>query len=366
MGNLHSYLDYCQNLSFNELPFNELDGVILSMLPMLDCNVSFPKKGKRDFFHCLSRHVRVHELNQLGLIINSNIAKMLYRASKTKRFSSLKIHAFHSIIDHISETQATSLIVDIDDLLSVVVFSGTDDTIVGWKEDFKMMYTTDIPCLKHSLDYLNKVGAELNEFYIVGHSKGGMEAIYAYAFCDDAIKDKVKKVISYDGPGLNKKICEAIPQDRLDKISHIIPHGGIIGRLFFSPVEPKIIYSTYRGLQQHDPMSWEFSRGKVSFQEVEEFNIQSNLMKQKIDEIIASLDEEKSKEFVHYLFEVMAAGGSLTLTEMAKRPHKALRQFLKLPVDSRKLIAALILYLAKDKIISRELILGAFGVNQSR
>ena len=366
MGNLHEYLDYCQNLSFSDLPFNELDGLIFSMLPMIDCSISFPKRGKRDFFHCIARHVRVHELNNLGLIIPSDITKMLYRASKTKRFSHIQIHSFSSIIDYTSETQATSLIAEINENLSVVVFSGTDDTIVGWKEDFKMMYSSEVPCLKHSLDYLNKVGKELKDFYIVGHSKGGMEAMYAFGYCDEDIQKKIIKVYSYDGPGLGKKICENIPYERLEKIVHIIPQGGIIGRLFNSPVEPKIIYSTFRGLQQHNPMSWEFARGKIALQEVHEFNVQSNLMKQKIDDIIHSLSEEKTKEFVHYLFEVMSAGGSLTLTDISKRPHRALQHFLKLPVENRKLIASLILYLGKDKIISRELILGAFGVNQSR
>ena len=113
-------------------------------------------------------------------------------------------------------------------------------------------------------------------------------------------------------------------------------------------------------------MSWEISRGKLNFQQVDEFNIQSNLMKQKIDSIINSLNKTQSKQFVHYLFEIMSAGGSLTLTEMSRRPHKALKQYLKIPLESRKLITSLILYLAKDKIISRELILGAFGVNQTR
>ena len=366
MGNLHDYLDYCQNLTFEQLPFNELDGVIFSMLPMLDCSISFPKSGSRDFFHCVSRHVRVHELNQLGLIINSDIAKMLYRASKMKRFSSLRIHSFSSIIDQTSETQATGLVVDISDNTSVVVFSGTDDTIVGWKEDFNLMYNDIVPCLEHSLNYLNNVAKSLDNIYIVGHSKGGMEAFFSYSYCDEDIEKKVIKVISYDGPGLSKNIVSNIPKERLNKMTHIIPQGGIVGRLFFSPVEPLIIYSTYRGLQQHDPMSWEISRGKLNFQQVDEFNIQSNLMKQKIDSIINSLNKNQSKQFVHYLFEIISAGGSLTLTEMSRRPHKALKQYLKIPLESRKLITSLILYLAKDKIISRELILGAFGVNQTR
>ena len=366
MAYLHDYLDYCKNLTFDELPFSEVDGVILSLLPMLDCNIAFPKKGERTFINALARHVRVHELNNLGLIIKSDIAKMLYRASRTKRFAELKIHDLSYIVDETTETQATSIVVDINEELSVVVFSGTDDTIVGWKEDFAMIYNHNIPCMKHSLDYLNRVGKDLKQFYIVGHSKGGMESIYAYCFAEKEIQDKVIEVYSYDGQGLPKPVCEEVKEECKYKIKHFVPQGGIIGRLFYSPVEPIIIYSSYRGLQQHDPMSWEINRGKLSFTLINEFNIQSNLINQKINNIISSLDEAQSKMFVHNFFEVLSAGGASTLTDITKKPHRALRKYLHLPQETKNLIGALIIYLAKDKIISRELLLGVFGINQIR
>lgn len=366
MGYIHDYLDYAGNLTFEQLPFNEVDGMVLSMLPLLDCSLAFPKRGKRSIFHSVARHVRVHELNPLGLIINADIAKMIYRMSRTKRYSDLMIHNFSSIIDTTTETQATAITVDINPHLSIVVFSGTDDTIVGWKEDFMMMYQNEVPCLRHSLEYLNKVGSSLESMYIVGHSKGGMESFYAYAFATKEIQDKVLKVYSYDGPGLSEYCVNKIDEKIKDKMVHILPQGGIIGRMFTAVTKPTIIYSSYRGLHQHDPMSWEIVTGSNCFNVVGEFNIQSNLIKQKVDEIINSLDDEKRKEFVHYLFEIMSAGGSLTLTEITKRPHYALREYLKLPSNVRKLITSLLLYLVNDKIISRELLLGAIGINQNR
>ena len=366
MAYLHDYIDFCKDKTFDELPFNEVDGIILALLPMLDCTLAFPKKGSRTFINALARHVRIHELNNLGLIIKADIAKMLYRASRTKRFAELMIHDLSYIIDETTETQATSIVVDINEDLSVVVFSGTDDSIVGWKEDFAMIYNHNVPCLKHSLDYLNKVGKDLKNIYIVGHSKGGMEGMYAYSFANKDIQNKVKEVFSYDGPGLPKSVCEEIQDECKSRIKHFIPQGGIIGRLFFSPVEPTIMYSSYRGLQQHDPMSWEINRGTLSFTLVNEFNIQSNLINDKINNIIDSLNENQRKMFVHYFFEVLSAGGSLTLTDITKKPHRALRRFIHLPIETKKMIGGLFTYLAKDKIISKELLLGILGINQIR
>ena len=54
------------------------------------------------------------------------------------------------------------------------------------------------------------------------------------------------------------------------------------------------------------------------------------------------------------------------LRDITKKPHRALRKYLHLPQETKNLIGALIIYLAKDKIISRELLLGVFGINQIR
>lgn len=366
MSYLNSYLDYSEDLTFDELPFNEIDGVIFSLLPMLDCSISFPKRGKRSIFHCVARHVRVNGLNPLGLLIKSDMAKLLFRVSKSQRFGDLKVHDFSSIIDPTTETQATALTVDISPSLSVIVFSGTDDTIVGWKEDFNMMYTDIVPCLEHSLKYLTYTSQKLKKFYIVGHSKGGMEAFYAYCFARKDIQRKTIKVYSYDGPGFSNYVNSLIEEPCKRKLRLLVPHGGIVGRMFSPVVEPIIIYSSYHGLQQHDPLSWEINRGKLHFHRMHEFNVQSNLIKQKVDEILDNLPRNKQKEFVHYLFEVISAGGALTLTDMRKKPHLALKQYLKLPPNVRKLITSLILHLANDKIISRELLLGVIGINKKR
>ena len=36
----------------------------------------------------------------------------------------------------------------------LIVFRGTDDSIIGWKEDFHMTYMKEIPAQKHALKYL--------------------------------------------------------------------------------------------------------------------------------------------------------------------------------------------------------------------
>ena len=39
----------------------------------------------------------------------------------------------------------------------LIVFRGTDDSIIGWKEDFHLTYMKEIPAQKHALRYLKEL-----------------------------------------------------------------------------------------------------------------------------------------------------------------------------------------------------------------
>ena len=63
----------------------------------------------------------------------------------------------------------------------LIVFRGTDDSIIGWKEDFHLTYMKEIPAQKHALRYLKNFFARhpKQKVILAGHSKGGNLAIYA-------------------------------------------------------------------------------------------------------------------------------------------------------------------------------------------
>ena len=76
------------------------------------------------------------------------------------------------------EIQFTVFTLDLDEETRVIVYSGTDDSIIGWKEDFNMMFTFPTPAQKQAIRYLKKY-SENKKLYIVGHSKGGNLAMYS-------------------------------------------------------------------------------------------------------------------------------------------------------------------------------------------
>ena len=64
--------------------------------------------------------------------------------------------------------------VKLDEDTLYVVYRGTDDTIVGWREDFNMSFMPCVPAQLEASDYLSQTMKGRSEnLYIGGHSKGG-------------------------------------------------------------------------------------------------------------------------------------------------------------------------------------------------
>ena len=91
---------------------------------------------------------------------------------------------------------------------TVVAFRGTDSTIIGWKEDFMISYTS-VPSQDLALSYAIKhVGEADGDVIILGHSKGAHLALFAAAHLEEKYQDKLLHVYLNDGPGFNPDILD--------------------------------------------------------------------------------------------------------------------------------------------------------------
>lgn len=76
-----------------------------------------------------------------------------------------------------------------------VAYRGTDNTIVGWKEDFNMSFSELVPSQTDATIYLDEVSKSYKcKIRVGGHSKGGNLAIYAATFCNPKIQDRIISV----------------------------------------------------------------------------------------------------------------------------------------------------------------------------
>ena len=169
-------------------------------------------------------------------------------------------------IDHFStteESQFCGMTLHISGDLNIVVFRGTDDTFLGWKENFNMGFVDPIGCQLHAKNYLNIVGADLEgKLIICGHSKGGNISCYAGAFCDREIQSRITDIYSYDSPGYVDKVLESEGYGRIcDRIHTFVPQSSLIA-MILGHKEPFIIIHSVDNqvFHQHNLYTWEVER----------------------------------------------------------------------------------------------------------
>ena len=204
-----------------------------------------------------------------------------------------------------------------------VAFRGTDDTLAGWKEDMLLGLKSGVRAQVRAADYLKKAASENCDkpIRVGGHSKGGNLAVWASVNADDAVKDRIVRAYSYDGPGfLSDFIYSDAYRGFEDRTVTYIPDSSIVGALLEHGGETVIIESTRTGILQHDPYSWVVNAGGFITK-----NARSPLGKRSdraISAWIAGMDEDETTKFVQTLFYVLDATGARTLTDVRNNPIK--------------------------------------------
>lgn len=305
--NIFDYLYWRGDLRFSEKAFNELDALILNMVSFLELSEYINNYSKsddiklidvlKDFFD----DDKNKNLN-LGLIIPQEMLDVARMVLKTKRYHKVKISNYVNVIDDIKKEQFSALTFILDEKHIFVSFRGTDDTLVGWAEDFSMLSNYPVAAQKDAKKYLNRVGKKYldSKIYIGGHSKGGNLAVYASVYCNNDISDRLEKIYSLDGPGfLSDQLDDECFNKIKSKIAHIVPNSGVVGRLFNLDVEPIIVKSNEKGLNQHNPFSWLINIDH--FERVSSFSKNSDNIKREIDKLISEMSLKDRTEFTNDL-----------------------------------------------------------------
>ena len=267
MSNIIDYLAWRGDLSLANDPFNSIDALILSCLSYVNLKGIVPGFGEGNITveEAAGNFFKIHTDEELAkdksLI---SFAPALFRAvASTERFKNASLCNFADDTDISREIQFSAVEIDTEDGFSFISFRGTDDTIVGWKEDFNLSYMT-VPAENEASLYLQKVmSGRQCRLRLGGHSKGGHLAIYAAAKAQKKDQDMIEQIYNFDGPGFNHEAMQTEPFKHIQsKVTKVIPQTSIIGRLLENTVEPQVVKSNETGIMQHDPMSWQLE-GKI-------------------------------------------------------------------------------------------------------
>ena len=208
-------------------------------------------------------------------------------------------------VDILNEKQFAAITIHINESEMYISYSSTDDSLIGWKEDFNMGFMEKIPSQIEGTNYLIKLASLFKKnIRLGGHSKGGNIAIFSSCNVKKLIQNRIISISNYDGPGVTKSLANSESyKNILNKMHTLIPQNSIIGRILEHKEKYSIIESFEKGIYQHDIYSWQISGTNiVSLKSVTIFSQNFDLIFTKFLEQTTLLER---KIFVNTLFTLL-------------------------------------------------------------
>lgn len=331
MGNIMDYISWRGDLSFEQSQFNEVDNLILACFSYvnLDGIPAVTKQKGIGLKKLTEEFMKLHTMKELEA--DKSFIRlapfMMMEMEKSVRFGKCVVRNYVNDIVTEAEQQFAAMEIVLEDGTSYVSFRGTDDTIIGWKEDFNLS-TGVVPAQKRAIEYLQKISEHTDGMLRVGgHSKGGNLAIYGSVMCKSA-HEKILEIYSNDGPGFSREFQE-LPEmkEMMPKIIRIIPEYSIIGTLLEHEKEPVIVASSSKGLLQHDGFSWEVQGPAL----VRRDSLNKTALRfiEILHKWIDGMDTEQKRLLIEDLFATLQASGYENLSEVQSGGLKSLAAMVK-------------------------------------
>ena len=314
MPTIFDYLKTNQYDSFYDKEFTVLDALALTELAYLPFEDLVPAEISVQNYISLQHLAEQFEEKFQGKypplgMVNAHRLKLLSYLSSFKRYKHIRALGFANDVSLDSQKQFAAITYQIRPKEYLVVFRGTDDSIIGWKEDFHLTYMKEIPAQLAARDYLKEVLDKLDgKVWLAGHSKGGNLATYAACHVETSIQDRVQKVYSFDAPGLHSSIRNSDNFKAIEgKILSIIPENSIVGMMLDTPDTDLVVKSKTFGLLQHLMVSWEIEGDQ--FKVVPKVTEDSIQVDQTLKSWTASLSEEELRDFFDLFFGLFIEAG---------------------------------------------------------
>lgn len=339
--NVFDYLTWRGDVPFSADPFNEVDGLALSLLAYTNFGAIVPAAGEislpeaaRVFFERFPR-----ETVEAASGFTAPAPLLMEEMAAGARFRGTVLEDYVNIVDKENTEQFSAVTFRLEDGSLFVAFRGTDSTLTGWKEDLAFSYLEATAGQKRAAGYLDRQGRDFSgKIRVGGHSKGGNFAVYASSFCDRAVQDSLSVVYSYDGPGFRDEFLRSDGYVRvLSRIRHVLPESSFFGVLMGDRSEPVVVKSTASGIVQHDGFTWQVVRNRFERGELNEL---SRVMEKTFDSWLDEMADEERKSLFETFFSLLESTGEESIKGVFSRKLKSadavFDSLRSLPKDKRK------------------------------
>lgn len=319
------YIIWRGDITFDKDPFNYVDSLIFSELSYVNFDQILDEE--LTIQEAYNKYLKYHKLkdvlSEFSFINNTVI--ILALIAQTKRYQDLLLTNYISIINYEKEEQFCAINIILPNDTIYVSFRGTDDTILGWKEDFNMTYMMEIPSQKDAVAYLNNSYTiytgnngifsmfKKPKLILGGHSKGGNLAVYSAVKANKKIKSYIEEIHNFDGPGFHQEILDTNEyQEIKDKIINFKPKGSLFGNLLKQDSKTIIVDTIVNSLMQHSGLNWRIRGKKICV--IDEFEANATKVSKKIDDLLDTLDFEEREFLWNSLFKILDDSG-ITMIE---------------------------------------------------
>lgn len=332
-GNVLEYLDWRGDLSFAASGFCEVDNLIFSMLSFVDFTGIVPTDGLAGpvrLDRCYEMfHEKYPEGQAYGAIIPDENNDLFRKAARSARFREVYVACYRNEVDEAAGKQFAAVTFLLPDKSLFIAFRGTDDTLVGWREDFQLSFTCPVPSQQRAVDYVEDMcRLYTGPVRLGGHSKGGNLSAYAAAFSPKAVRDRLLIAYSNDGPGFTEDVIDSAEyREMVERIVVLMPQSSIVGMLLEHNGPYRVIQSTQSTLLQHDPYSWQIIGRE--FVTLPDFSPEGKRNAARIKGWVRSMKPEDRRKFTDLFFRVLEAGNAHTVSDLTEDAMKTITAALR-------------------------------------
>ena len=359
MKNMLDYIKEFGHVSFEERAFSEIDALVLTELEYLPLEKVVPSdENGEDFVTVkeIAEYMQEHKqelFDENPMMITQERHEVSQVIADAPRFQSLKFFGVVSEWDKDTTKQFAAVTVEVEPSVRLVVFRGTDETLIGWKEDFLMTYSPLVAAQTDAKEYLAKQASLCDgDLMISGHSKGGNLAIYAAATQEEDVQLRIVDIFCFDSPGLYRSVLETKGYQNIVPLAmRYIPQDSLVGLMLESEVPYVIVKSNATGAMQHSAMTWEIEDGQ--FIKMEKLTKNSQLNDQTFKKWTESVSDEELELFWNVFFELLFSVGIDTVNDLYGQFMHYVQEFLKaagnMDEEKRELLTRIALLLVSTR-----------------
>lgn len=349
---IFQYLRWRGDLSFEQDRFNEVDAFIFSQLTYYDYSGIVGKEKLKLKTALKVYYDRNHSRGfKLGLIFPDHMVELGKLIMKTKRYEDIYISDYVDKYDRLKKEQFTGVTFHLNDNLLVVSYKGTDDTLIGWEENFNMIISFPVAAQVSAKEYMDDIAESYPKahYYLTGHSKGGNLAMYAGFYVNPLIQNKIVRIYNFDGPGFESDDIDQEKYLRIkNKIKTVVPVNSIIGMIFEPLGNLKAVKSPVKPVYQHDGFMWEIECNRFARTPISKSSSQFSI---DLNKLVGQLNEEERRSFCNSLEKYIDELGIKTLTEALSLKTKSIKALKVFTKKDREIFFNFVKILIKNGVI---------------